>query len=129
MMWLLAKVILLQRMLSLPTLVRAFDAEPGQRAPSVSLRRLVWLSRALLVRTHRADFCLPQSLVLFHFLRKWGEPVQIHFGVRRSGDALVGHAWLTLAGRPVVEARDPKSVYATTFSYPSILQQSKKVIP
>ena len=125
MVWLLAKLMLLQRVRSLPALLRAFDAAPGGCAPAVPLRRLVWLSRVLLTRTHHTDFCLPQSLVLFHFLRKWDAPVQIHVGVRRRGDALAGHAWLTLAGRPVVEARDPASVYATTFSYPSNSQQKR----
>jgi hypothetical protein len=48
--------------------------------------------------------CLRQSLVLFRALTTMGYPATIHFGVRKEGQAVEGHSWVTLYGRPVAES-------------------------
>lgn len=60
--------------------------------------------------------CLRQSLVLFRALTRMGYPARIHFGVRKDGDAVEGHSWVTLSGRPVAESGSVAS-FATLYSY------------
>ena len=63
--------------------------------------------------------CLPRSLILLHFARRCGFPVQFHCGVRWVNEALDGHAWLTLNKVPFLE---PKNIeeegYQETYSFP-----------
>src|SRR4030067_1451152 len=40
--------------------------------------------------------CLKKSLVLYHFLNRYGLGVAINFGVKRDNDNLKGHGWRTL---------------------------------
>lgn len=50
--------------------------------------------------------CLRRSAVLYHLLRRAGQPVELHIGVRReSAGALAAHAWLVRDGEPYLEAR------------------------
>lgn len=60
--------------------------------------------------------CIPRSLALYYFATRCGLPVHVHCGVRRVGEALQGHAWLTLNGSPFLEEGNPD--YAVTFSFP-----------
>ncbi|GBE57319.1 hypothetical protein BMS3Abin01_00231 [bacterium BMS3Abin01] len=66
--------------------------------------------------------CLLRSLLLFRFLREQGWPVEIHFGVRRTGDGkneITGHSWLVLSGKPFLETESDEYSFVTTYSYPS----------
>jgi len=63
--------------------------------------------------------CLPRSLTLYYFAARYGFPVQVHCGVRRMGERLQGHAWLSLYGRPFLEEDNPGHSYAVIFSFPS----------
>lgn len=56
--------------------------------------------------------CLRRSLLRYYFLRRAGLPLVIHFGARRQGDALGGHAWLTLQGQPYHE--QPQAILTHT---------------
>lgn len=62
--------------------------------------------------------CLRRSLLRFYFLRRAGVPVTIHFGARRIGDAVGGHAWLTLDGQPYHEQPENYQRYVLMFSFP-----------
>jgi len=54
------------------------------------LRRLPW-------PWHRT--CLKRAAVLYHLLRRRGEPVELRIGVRRNeAGRLAAHAWLTREG-------------------------------
>jgi hypothetical protein len=63
--------------------------------------------------------CLPRALTLHYLARRSGLPVQFHCGVRRDGDRLQGHAWLTLHGQPFLEPQDPEGTFAVTFTFPA----------
>jgi hypothetical protein len=117
---LLIKLEVLQHVLPLPVLVRRFDARPRPSRRTVDPNRLVWLAEALLRRLYRSRYCMKRSMLLFYFLRKWTYPVRIHFGIapNDNGDALGGHAWVSLDGEPFHEAGPPESTYTTMFSYP-----------
>ena len=64
--------------------------------------------------------CLRRSLLRYYFLRRAGVPVVVHFGARRLGERIGGHAWLTLNGQPYFEAPEHYLNYALMFSYPQI---------
>lgn len=110
----------LKRGSSLPRLLRAFERAPRTSSvPAAEVERTVWLVQGVLRRCYRRDFCLPQSLVLFHLLSGWGFPVRIHFGVRKQDGTMTGHAWLELGGEPFREPRDPRLLYHTIHSHSS----------
>lgn len=112
---------LLKRVLSLPALVRLFDARPRKDAlPDADAERLLLITRGLLRRTVRRDYCLPRSLILFHHFRKWNYPVQIHVGVRKKDGKLTGHAWVSVDGAPFVERDEPERTFTPFFVYPEV---------
>lgn len=63
--------------------------------------------------------CLPRSVVLYHFARRYGFPVVLHCGVQKtSQDALDGHAWLSLDGETFLEPDGRVDGFVVTYSYP-----------
>ncbi len=73
--------------------------------------------------------CLKRSLVLFHFLKKSGLPIQINFGVRKLAQnpehtwpLLDGHGWLSLGGRTYSEKGEPQSKFKLIYSFPPLPQ-------
>jgi hypothetical protein len=67
--------------------------------------------------------CLRRSLLRYYFLRRAGLPLVIHFGARRLGDDIAGHAWLTLDGLPYYERPEHIQVHTHMWSYPSAADQ------
>lgn len=62
--------------------------------------------------------CLRRSLLRYHFLRRAGLPLVVHFGARRLGDTLGGHAWLTLDGLPYHEQPEHYLRYTVMWRFP-----------
>lgn len=62
--------------------------------------------------------CFPRSLTLYWFARRLGFPVGFHCGIQRNGQALDGHAWLSLNGTAFLEATRHWEGFAVTYSYP-----------
>jgi Transglutaminase-like superfamily len=96
---------ILKRLVPLSTLVRmlwverAAAPEPGRQQAIVRTTR-----RLLRTRSRRGDEnCLERSLVLYRFLSLAGLDPRLVLGVRRDAGRLRGHAWVTLAGTPVIE--------------------------
>jgi len=61
--------------------------------------------------------CVRRSLSLYRALVAMGHPAVIHFGVRRQGDAFLGHSWVTLRGRSLDEP-GPTDVFTVVYSFP-----------
>jgi hypothetical protein len=87
---------------------------------------------ALLDRRSPLGVCLRRSLTRYHFLRRAGLPVCLQFGARfragkpgrlppsgRQGDAITGHAWLTLNGTPYYESSDDWEGFAVMLTFPT----------
>lgn len=116
---LLVLFVLLRRVCSLPTLLRWFDARPAARPAAVhQVDQVVPFTDALLRRVYGPDYCIPRSLVLFRFLRRWGYPARFHIGMAREDGELGGHAWLALHGQPFAERKDPRDLFRTLYVYP-----------
>jgi hypothetical protein len=133
-LWLLLRILalatvlpLLLRTLSLPRLLRWLTpspVRPGAKAPQPQrIARLVQRVLGLNRWVYRPN-CLKRSLLLFHFLRRGGQDVRLHIGVRspgplHAGAALDGHAWLELAGAPYLEPQAAAiGSYRVTYRYP-----------
>lgn len=96
------------------------------RIPSIAdahrLEQTVRYTDALLRRlrvTLPAGKCIPRSLTLYYFVTRCGLPVHFHCGVRRLGERLQGHAWLSLHGNPFLERGNSNGGFAVTFSFPT----------
>lgn len=111
-----AVVAVARHRLSLPRLVRLFDAAPRGRGGD--WRRLNLLTRGVLRRLHRRDFCLPHALILFRFCRRWGYDTRLFIGARKGQDGLDGHAWVRIDGQGVPGLTPPDEHFATFFTYP-----------
>jgi len=61
--------------------------------------------------------CLPRSLALFRLARRRGVAARLHCGVRRNGGGLIGHAWLTVDGAPLLPSEET-SEWIETYTYP-----------
>jgi len=77
---------------------------------------------ALLDRASPLGLCLRRSLTRYHFLRRSGIPVTLHFGARfvngQADREVTGHAWLVLNGVPYHEDSDNWRGYSVMLSYP-----------
>ena len=123
---------------SLPGLMNRIDpgVAPGPRDQTRLDKTAGFIDSLLKYRIFRRyGKCMLRSLVLFHFLRRQGWPVNIRFGVRRMGDesaevtsdhgdkaradhiGITGHSWLVLDGEPFLES-DNIQRYSVTYSYP-----------
>lgn len=118
MAWVLGLAAVLRHRTALPRLIRLLEASPrqGGKVSDEEEARLVRLVQGVLRRTYRRDFCLVQSLMLYHFLSGWGRDVRLLCGVRRTGEGLAGHAWLEVDGKPYRESGDPARAYRVTFA-------------
>jgi hypothetical protein len=97
----------LKRVIPLPTLARLLWVNRGAAAPRRARQQpIVRVARRLLrARSRRGDEnCLERSLVLYRFLSMASLDPRLVLGVRRDGDGVTGHAWITVDGDPVVEA-------------------------
>jgi hypothetical protein len=56
--------------------------------------------------------CLTRGVTGYYGLRHAGVDVSLCFGMGMVRGAMEGHCWLELAGRPVLEPDDPRSVFA-----------------
>jgi hypothetical protein len=63
--------------------------------------------------------CLTRGVTLYYFLRRAGEPVTLQFGLGEVNGEPVGHCWLTKGGEPFLEARDPRPVFRSLYSFPA----------
>ena len=93
----------LKRTVPLRRLTRvAWSGSTRTREPARE-RHIVRLSGALprLRLPRREANCLERSLLAYRFLAQANANPKLVVAVRRSGDDVVGHAWVTIDGRPV----------------------------
>ena len=109
----------LKRVVPLPRLVRlmgrrhAAGPAPGA-APDAVLRTARRMYRP---RVARADNCLERSLLTYRFLLQAGIRPELVCGVDRSEEGVVGHAWVTVDGRPVSDAPDAVARFAPLVTF------------
>jgi hypothetical protein len=112
----------------LPTAMSRLTPPAAEHRPAASdeltLLRLADLA-ALNGRRTGLGLCLRRSLIRYHYLRRAGLPVTIHFGARfvegKPDRQVTGHAWLTLDGRPYHEAGGNWRGFTVMISFPADL--------
>jgi len=68
--------------------------------------------------------CYQRTAILYRCLREQGIPVRVAIGLRqcqpcsRSKASFIGHSWLVLGKRPVLEKRKDLKTYTVTYMYP-----------
>ncbi|HYX23451.1 MAG TPA: lasso peptide biosynthesis B2 protein [Thermoanaerobaculia bacterium] len=66
--------------------------------------------------------CLVRGLTLYRVLRRAGAEVSLRFGVGviggQPGGRMAAHCWLVYQGEPLAEPRDPRPLFAETWSIP-----------
>ena len=104
---------ILKRMVPLPRLVRL--AAPARVGESCSSRRewqIVALAQRLCGPLERPDGgCLSRSLLGFRFLGQSGAKPKLTVGVRKEGDRVLAHAWLTVDDRIVNDTEENVGAY------------------
>ena len=80
---------------------------PASDEPAV-IREAARMVNAAARYTPISATCLPKSIVLQQLLRREGIETALRIGVRKTGAALDGHAWLEYRGVPVA---DPPGVH------------------
>ena len=77
---------------------------------------------ALLDRRSPLGLCLRRSLTRYHFLRRAGVPVVLHFGAKfvdgKPDRDVTGHAWLTLNGQVYHEDGENWRGFTVMLSFP-----------
>lgn len=56
--------------------------------------------------------CLPQSLVLWHLLRRRGLPAELRIGVRKADGDFTAHAWVEYGGQVINDTPDVAQRFA-----------------
>ena len=111
------------RMSSLPMLLHRLTQARRTRSRLLERDRAI----AMVVRLCQARLfrlsvfprpCLRQALALYYMLTRMGYPAAIHFGVRKAGEELHGHSWVTCQGTPVAE-HTRIDLFTTVYSYPA----------
>jgi Transglutaminase-like superfamily len=113
--WWMCTLLVLKRTLPLPRLVRLMWLPPriSERDPERverTIRIVARLSRA------SGGNCLARSLVLYRYLsRAWADP-RLVVGMAKP-DELLGHVWVTVEGRPLLETRETLESYTDVVSF------------
>lgn len=102
----------------LPAAMSDLTPAPGNNTLSHDIIRQIVDATTAFGIGRPLGICLRRSLLRYHFLRRAGLPVKVHFGARRLGEGIGGHAWLTLHGEPYYENPDNYLRYIIMYSYP-----------
>jgi hypothetical protein len=113
------------RFMPLPLLLQRLTRRPKRRrpaGPSLNVDQVARLVTGICqLRPFRSQLfpraCVRQSLLLYRALTGLGYPAVIHFGVKRAGDRITGHSWVTLDGR-IVADRPSVGSFQRLYSYP-----------
>ncbi|MFN2511143.1 MAG: lasso peptide biosynthesis B2 protein [Pyrinomonadaceae bacterium] len=114
---------LLVKFQSLPRALQmvAIKAPRDYPGPSIETERKLASAIDLLLATDLLVFkpiCWKRAAILHRYLALHGISTRIVFGMRKAADGAVdGHAWLEVAGKPILETTAPK--YKVTYAFPS----------
>ena len=114
---------LLVKFQSLPRALQviALKAPRDSRGTSVETERKLASAIDLLLGTDLLIFkpiCWKRAAILHRYLALHGIATRIVFGMRKAADGAVdGHAWLEVAGKPILETTVPD--YKVTYAFPS----------
>ena len=105
----------LKYVVPLPSLARLMWSGPHtERRPDREQLVTLLARRISRLRPGRhRDNCLERSLLSYRFLSMENADPHVVVGVRKSGDDIVGHAWVTVDGKPLYDAPSSLEQYVT----------------
>lgn len=113
---------LMLKYMKIQSLVSCIDPRRSHKlSDRISIERVIYLCNRIqdMLRERGLKYtCLRRSLLLFHFLRYYGQKVVINFGIKWKGNDLTGHSWLTLDGEPYLEPEGKPGKFTFVFSLP-----------
>ena len=99
----------------------SLSAPRDSRDPSIETERRLARAIDLLLGADLLIFkpiCWKRAAILHRYLALHGIATRIVFGMRKGADGAVdGHAWLEIAGKPILETKVPN--YKVTYAFPS----------
>jgi hypothetical protein len=121
--WLLVARMTLWRV-SLPLLRRALNTErlvrlmaaPREHPRDPGRERLVLAVAGRLWRRSQGT-CLERSLAAYHALGRIGASPRLVLAATRDRDVFVGHAWVEVDGRAVLESTDPRTRFTALLEF------------
>jgi hypothetical protein len=106
----LKRVVPLERLVRLAQLEPARNArDPGQESRVVSLAAWLFKNRP----RHARDNCLERSLVAYRFLGRLNARPELVVGVGSEDEKVLGHVWVTVDGRAVLDPPASLETYAS----------------
>ncbi|MCM3905250.1 MAG: lasso peptide biosynthesis B2 protein [Pyrinomonadaceae bacterium] len=114
---------LLVKIQPLPRALQIVSVRPPRDSqnPSVETERRLARAIDLLLGTNLLIFkpiCWKRAAILHRYLALHGIASRIVFGIRKGAEGEVdGHAWLEIAGKPILENTAPN--YKVTYAFPS----------
>lgn len=114
---------LLVKFQSLPRALQtvAVKAPRDSRDSSIEIERKLARAIDLLLGTDLLIFkpiCWKRAAILHRYMALHGIATRIVFGIHKEADGAVdGHAWLEVAGKPIMETTVPN--YQVTYAFPS----------
>ena len=92
------------RLKSLPfeRVMRCKAPAAAETLTPVEIDRLVWAVTAARRRSWLRAVCIESALALRAMLRRRGVASTLHYGIRKEGEGLQAHVWLSLGGRIVI---------------------------
>jgi hypothetical protein len=114
---------LMLKLFTVHAIVHRITPRRKRRIPArLTIERVVYLCEGILGYIQRFGYrfsCLRRSLLLYRFMRYYGEPVVINFGVKWEADRLAGHSWLTIEGNIFREPPGKVEQFTHFFSIPA----------
>ncbi len=92
---------------------RAPDPRFGPDRARRTIAAIIKVSR--IVRADRD--CVQRSLLMYRVLSRSGADPVLVVGFRRSESRVLGHAWILVAGRPVIEPEGEQLGYSPAFAF------------
>ena len=83
----------------------AFDGS-GLATSAVPVDRLVILFNQAAATSVHGTSCLPSSLALRRFLRRYGTETRLRLGTRKTEAGQAGHAWIEYDGRVIGDSEE-----------------------
>lgn len=111
--WRMALVVLRRR--ARLTTLSELAADPRPAPDVTAQRRALRLAQFLYRRTDGT--CLERSLLVFRHLGQAGADPELVIGFVHEGDGIIGHAWVEVAGKPVLEIGDPATKYTSLLRF------------
>ncbi|CAN5667269.1 hypothetical protein BH18ACT13_BH18ACT13_01600 [soil metagenome] len=98
-----------ERLVRLLAAPRPYPRDPGRETLVLAVAGRLW--------RRSQGTCLERSLAAYHALGRIGASPRFVLAAAHDPDGIVGHAWVEVDGRAVLEATDPRTRYTALVEF------------